>query len=116
MNVSLFWPPRETSPNWRGHWATKARSVKKYRRDCWLIALGAGVRVDWEGDIHLGITFHPPSRRRYDQDNLIASLKSGLDGLADALKVNDTRSRIHAAMGHPEKGGKVFITIEEDWK
>jgi len=33
--------------------------------------------------------FYPPSKRHYDLDNLLASMKAGLDGMADALGVDD---------------------------
>jgi crossover junction endodeoxyribonuclease RusA len=35
----------------------------------------------------------PPDRRARDLDNMLASIKSGLDGLADALEANDRRFR-----------------------
>ena len=41
------------------------------------------------GKIPIEITFYPPDRRHRDADNMVASIKAGLDGLADALKVND---------------------------
>ena len=31
--VKLPWPPQQLKPNWRGHWAAKARAVKRYRSD-----------------------------------------------------------------------------------
>ena len=112
MNTcTFFWPPRECSPNWRGHWATKARAVKKYRRDCWLLALGAKLAVDWPGEIHVHLGFSPASNRRRDVDNLVASLKSGLDGLADALGVDDSRFLVHSAVLPSRKGGAVVVAL-----
>lgn len=112
MNAcTFFWPPRECSPNWRGHWAPKARAVKKYRRDCWLIALGAKLAVDWEGEIHVHLGFSPASNRRRDRDNLEASMKSGMDGLADALGVDDSRFRLDSEILPCTKGGKVVVRI-----
>ena len=35
--------------------------------------------------------FIPPDKRSYDRDNLVARMKSGIDGLADALRINDKR-------------------------
>jgi len=35
------------------------------------------------------ITFYPPDKRHRDADNMIASMKAGFDGVADALKVDD---------------------------
>ncbi len=112
MNTcTFFWPPRETSPNWRGHWSTKARAVKKYRRDCWLIALGAKLAVDWEGYIHVHMAFLPPNNRVRDKDNLQASAKALLDGLADALGVNDSRFFVYSTIGMCRKGGAVAVAL-----
>lgn len=93
--VTLGWPPRECSPNWRGHWSKKAKAAKAYRLDCFYLAKEAKLAIDFEGPIHLWISFNKPSRRAMDEDNMIASMKSGLDGLAEALKVNDSRFVLH---------------------
>ncbi len=93
--VTLPWPPRELSPNWRGHWAAKSKAVKSYRLACYVLAKEAGLAFDGPGEVHLWITFNKPSRRAMDQDNMVASLKSGLDGLADALKIDDSRFVLH---------------------
>lgn len=87
----LGWPPKELSPNARVHWKTKWRAGKQYKLACWAEAKKAGLVVDWDGPISIGITFVPPSRRHHDLDNCIASIKAGLDGLALALRVNDSR-------------------------
>lgn len=43
------------------------------------------------GAIALTITFVQPDRRARDRDNQLAALKPSLDGLADALGVNDAQ-------------------------
>lgn len=111
--VTFFWPPRECNPNWSGHWATKAKAVKRYRRDCWLMALGARLCVDWEGDIHLHMAFSPPDKRRRDDDNMLAACKSLRDGLADALQINDNRFRLHSAVLPSRKGGAVIVVLSK---
>lgn len=42
-----------------------------------------------DGSIGYRCTFFPPDRRARDEDNLIASLKSSLDGIAQALRIDD---------------------------
>ena len=49
-----------------------------------------------ERRIPLSIIFHKGDRRRRDQDNLIASMKASLDGVADALGVDDNLFDIKA--------------------
>lgn len=57
----------------------------------------------------VSLTFLPPDRRRRDLDNLIASMKSGLDVLADALGVDDNRFKLSAELAD-EIGG--FVRVE----
>jgi len=111
MMLTLPWPQRVLSPNARCHWAVKARSAKAYRYECFVLAGLAKLRVDWDGPIHLHIGFYPPSNRGRDLDNCIASIKNGLDGLADALKVNDSRFHISAVLGLKRAGGEVIVAI-----
>jgi crossover junction endodeoxyribonuclease RusA len=90
--VTLPWPPKELSPNSNLHWAKKAKKKKEYRVACWALALEAKLATPaGEGKIPIEITFYPPDKRHRDADNMVAAIKSGLDGLADALKVNDKR-------------------------
>ena len=95
LTVKLPWPPKELSPNARVHWAKKAKAAKAYKQACFVLAKNAGLSADWEGDIHLWITFYPPDRRSRDDDNLVASLKNGRDGLALAMGIDDKRFRLH---------------------
>jgi len=91
MQVILPWPPKELSPNARLHWSKVAKAKKSYRQISWTLALEAKIKAMGEEAIHLGVTFYPPDRRGRDTDNMLASMKSGLDGIADALGVNDKR-------------------------
>lgn len=52
----------------------------------------ASVRLPCEGKIPLSVVFYTPNRR-CDLDNILASFKSGFDGMADGLGVNDKRFR-----------------------
>lgn len=58
----------------------------------------------------LCLDFYPPDKRRRDVDNLLASLKSALDGICDAWGIDDSRFRmIILRMEAPIKGGKVVV-------
>lgn len=109
--IELPWPSRDLSPNARVHWARKSKAAKKYRADCHLLAKAAGVRITWDGPAHLWITFYPPDRRPRDDDNLIASFKSGRDGIADALGVDDKRFRIHPWVSDQVRKGGAFEVV-----
>lgn len=87
--VTLPWPPKELSPNARVHWSALARAKKAYRAACAMQAQHQGVRRLAAAKLHVSLTFYPPSRRAFDLDNALARMKSGLDGLADVLGVDD---------------------------
>lgn len=67
--------------------------------------------MDSDHSWSLHIAFHPPDLRRRDIDNLLASLKSAIDGICDAWQIDDSRfRRIALEMMDKVKGGKVVIT------
>ena len=93
LELSLPWPPKDLSPNVRKHWRGLAKHKAAYRERCRLETLLQchPSRVKLPNFIHLVMEFVPPDRRKRDRDNLVASMKSGLDGMADALEINDNR-------------------------
>lgn len=109
--IVLMWPPIELSPNSRYHWAVKSRRAKAYREAAGWATRAAKVKVEGKGAIDLHISFYPPSKRRYDLDNLLASIKNGIDGIADALGVDDNRFRLRIERCAVIKGGEVRIVV-----
>ena len=110
MRIDLSWPPALLSPNARAHWGSKATAVKAYRRQCWAIA-SASRGGEVECPVHMTVIFHPPDKRRRDRDNMIAAMKAGMDGLADALGVDDRHFVPTYRVGDPVEGGRVSIQI-----
>lgn len=108
--ITMPWPPKALSPNARVHWSKRSKAVKAYRHACWALAKQAGLQALPDGELHLWITFFPPDRRHRDDDNMIAAFKSGRDGLADALGVDDKRFRIHPWVSD-QTGGVVKVRI-----
>lgn len=93
-------------------------SVRKAARDAaaWETAFQLPIAArksfqDSDGPIHLGITFHPPDKRRRDLDGMLSSIKSHLDGLADSLRVDDIRFELSIKRGEPVKLGRVEVEI-----
>lgn len=109
-DIILPWPPKELSPNARGHWAVTARAKKAYRLACAWQAKAQGVRKIDAQALHLTLTFYPPTRRAFDLDNALARMKSGLDGLADVLGVDDSRWTL-AIEKSDQIGGMVKVQI-----
>ena len=115
--VTLPWPNKSLSPNSRVHWGRKGAIAKAYRYTCSGLAREAKITAPCAiGPIHLWLDFYPPDRRSRDDDNLVAAFKSGRDGLADALGIDDKRFQVHPRI-MSEIGGMVKVrltaTIEE---
>jgi len=106
--VSFPWPDKRLSPNARLHWAQKAKAVKAYKETCYWLMRTAG-RPKLGDKIPVTITFYPPTKRRYDLDNRIASFKAGQDGIASALGVDDCLFEPTYKRGDAIKGGQVSV-------
>lgn len=88
--VALEHPAAELRPNGRAHWATRAREVKRARRIAKLKAL-ASLKCERPADgavVRYSIAWFFKGAMP-DADNCLASCKAYLDGVADALKVDD---------------------------
>ena len=105
MIVLLPWPPKELSPNARVHWAKKAKAAKSYRNGA------VWVTPRDEPGRNVTITFNPPDNRRRDLDNMLASIKSGLDGIAAAIGVDDSQWSLTIRKGEIVKGGLVTVEV-----
>lgn len=109
-SIILPWPPAALSSNARVHWTKRARATRKYRDDARLCTLAAKPTIPATGDIAIAVRFVPP-HGRYDRANMAAMAKAGLDGIADALGVNDRRFDPSFSYADPEKPGRVEITV-----
>lgn len=111
VNLILPWPSKELSPNARMHHMALHRAKKAYREACAWQAKAQGARAMAVARLHVTFTFYPPSKRRIDLDNCIARMKSGIDGLADVLGVDDSRWKMSFALAD-EIGGMVRVHVE----
>lgn len=113
VDIQLPWPPATLSPNARLHWAMAYRAKAKYRDHCWAIARDQSVpTLSPHEKYDLSLRFVPPDRRSYDRDNLIARMKAGLDGLADALMIDDKQfTRLSAEVSADSLGSFVHVRI-----
>jgi len=116
--LEIPWPDRRLSPNARQHWAAAARLRKAYRARCRAIGeqVGLGYLRGSENAVSVHLTFFPPDKRARDWDNMLAAMKSGLDGLADAMGVDDSRWRVAFEVSEPVKGGIVLVQVSEERK
>lgn len=119
MIVTLPWPSSRLSPNARLHWASLAAAKRKAKADASAATMAAcnggmrEVRMSFRGiaPIPLTITFYPPDNRRRDRDNMQFAMKAALDGVAEALGVDDYRFHPSYAFAAAEKPGRVEITL-----
>lgn len=93
LTLALPFPAPELFPNrMRGHWAKTSGAKAKAVADAFAVAHQAMHHYRGEaltGDIPLTLTFCPPDKRPRDLDNMLAAMKAAIDGMAQALKVND---------------------------
>ena len=124
ITVILPWPDAKLNPNRNKglHWAATSKLRKDAREIAFLIAHQAKpVGEDWldwldgHGNVHVQITFIQPDRRARDRDNLLSALKPSLDGVADALGVNDACFEpVTIRREYGAKPGSVRIQIGEN--
>lgn len=113
MIVTVSWPHKNLSPNARVHWRKVAPIRAAYRNEGFWEAAKAGAR-DFDVDrLQVVITFYPPDNRRRDRDNLIASLKSVQDGIADRIGVDDHKWRPTYQVAKPDGQARVTFYFPE---
>lgn len=88
VTLDLPWPMKELNPNARVHHHELARRKKSFRAACYVATKAAKIAVG-PGRHSLFVEFFPPDQRKRDRDNLLASMKPGIDGVAEALGIND---------------------------
>ncbi len=106
----LPFPPASLSGHNKGHWHSKSGIVAKHREWARLATLAARPVVPATGDIRISFTFYSPDRRG-DRCNFPNRLKPAIDGIAQALKVNDKRFLPAYHFGEPVLGGKVVVLL-----
>ena len=80
LNITLPWlPPKELSPNSRVHWSVKYKAAQEMKDDVLALILEQGWRGPCFQHALVDVQFGMPDKRRRDIDNLLASMKPGLD-------------------------------------
>lgn len=97
-SVVVPWPSGDLSPNARAHWRKVAAAKKTYRAECHALAMQAGANlihrelaaaVGNGAKLRVHCDFYPPDKRHHDDANVMYRMKAGIDGLADALGIDD---------------------------
>lgn len=113
MKIIFPWFPKELNPNSTCYFRKKAKIKATYRAEGFRITTEAlqTQTVDKSAK-ELHFTFYKPDNRHRDADNMLAAMKSGIDGMADALGINDKQFKtitIHVA---DQIGGYVVVEIK----
>lgn len=112
MRIDLPWPDAILWPNGpqARNYGHKARITAKHREWARLAALG--LVAPETRPIQITIEVHPKPRGPFpDADNCIAACKAMLDGIADALKVNDRDFASPAVVFSPERDGRFVVEV-----
>ena len=99
------WFPKELRANTRSdrRWTGSVR--KKYKQDCYFLAKGKDLDCD-----SITIIFYPPDKRKRDLDNCLSSIKYGIDGVCEAVGIDDYQFvKKLIVRGDPVSGGKIII-------
>lgn len=107
------WPAlRGLNPNHRVHWAQKSAAKRSLRAAWAWEATKQGARKLDAGRLLVSLTFFPPDRRPRDLDNMLASCKAGLDGIADVLCVDDKHWSLSLSVSD-QIGGFVRVEVTD---
>lgn len=115
VEITLPWPPACLSPNAKraSHWSKYSGPAADYRWHCQVLVLEAMGRNRFKVPPTVNVFYYPPDRRHRDDDNITGSFKHGRDGIADAIRHDDSTWRPinHFCAPFP-KLGKVVVTLE----
>jgi len=112
MIIELPYPHKALWPNGRAHWAIKARETKKHRAWAALAVRACNPPVVGNGPIPIHIVCHPKGRGPApDRDGVVSSCKAFLDGIADALGVNDRNFVAPTVEIASERTGRFVIRV-----
>lgn len=118
-SITMPWPAPQVWPNYRQshHWRSYYKHVAAQRQMAWALACEAGISkrdIAWNDDgrtISVQVVISPPDRRRRDRDGMQGACKSILDGVSDALGVDDQYFAPTYVITEPVKGGKIVVTL-----
>lgn len=116
MKIDLPWPapilwPNGPRPRNEGH---KASVTRKHRDWAHIATLEVAPKCFHHNGAKIPVTLEvhaKPKGPLPDEDNCIAAAKAMLDGIADALKVNDRDFAAPRVVFSPERDGRFVVEI-----
>ena len=112
--MRVNWPHPILFPNahrGRSHWAYQSKK-KEARKEGFYAAKQSGISAPI-GKLSLNVHFYEPNRRRRDLDGMLGAVKSHIDGICDALEIDDSNfiAVVLERSQDPEKKGYVEFSI-----
>ena len=109
--ITISWFPKELHPNARVHHHVYAKHFKSYKQEAYLLA--HHITGYAQAPIALTLLFNAPDKRNRDLDGCLSACKAALDGIAQAIGVDDRYFRpITIDWGDGEKG-TIDIILEQ---
>lgn len=113
MIIRLPFPNPDLNPNRASgnHWAAQYKARKSAKEMGYYAAKEAlqAAQLPKQATYALNITFVMPDKRRRDRDNLLASSKQLLDGIAQALGIDDNNFEPIVLRRQFDKGNAAMI-------
>lgn len=91
------------------HWVTRP-IINAHRKQAKEVTETVAPTIPAEGDVRIHILFVPPDRRG-DRVNFPNRMKPYIDGIADALGIDDKRFLPSYEFAAPEKPGRVLVSV-----
>ena len=117
--IELEFPSASLFPNRKNglHWAVTQKTKKEYRDSAfWLTKQQATNWTHAGGDVALVLIFEMPDKRQRDADNCLAAAKAGLDGMADALGIDDRHFQpVMVFRLSGKKPGKLIVGVAQSF-
>ncbi|MFT3966842.1 MAG: hypothetical protein QM690_13275 [Sphingobium sp.] len=113
QRIICWWPPVGLGANDRLHWARLNRLKQIYFRECMTEAIAARITLPAARPVRIQIDFFPPDRAARDDDNPVYAFKSGRDGIAHALNIDDKHFSVTPVFHPDEPRSCVVVTILE---
>ena len=119
ITIRMPWPDDALWQNVRVHWRVKSVATRQSRAwAAWECKAAGCSFLTFAGRPRLAWSIHKPPKSRADMSNVQAALKAAIDGIQDALMIDDNRF-IHVwpeEFGERVPGGLIVVTITDGGK
>ena len=116
ITIILPWPDSQLMPNRKNgrHWTSTQDAKTRAKQDGYFATMSAFMASHPQitDRVHTRVTFVAPDNRARDLDNLLASIKPHLDGIAKALGIDDKLFRPITIDAQVDKQKRGFVMVE----